>query len=123
MKLCSKILVLAIIAVLTYPMTSCSGPAGFSYQNVVISLNKVPIQCSDCPGNAVTFNPADPGTVTMPLGGGQGGTILITATVTNAPANITWTIFPQPNLGSIDAPPTGTSLPVTESSSSVGTIT
>ncbi len=104
MKLCLKILAVASIAVFTYPITSCSGPAGFSYQNVAISLSQVPIQCSDCPGG-ITFNPADPAALTMPLGGGQGGTVLITATVTNAPANITWTIFPQPNLGSIDSPP------------------
>jgi hypothetical protein len=122
MKLCLKILVVAITAVATYPLTSCAGPAGFSYQNVTINFNTVPIQCSDCPGG-INFNPANPAALYMPYGGGQGGTVLITATVTNAPVNITWTIFPQPNLGSIDSPPTGTSTPVGESGSSVGTIT
>jgi len=122
MKLCLKILAVATIAVFTYPITSCSGPTGFSYQHVAISLTQVPIQCSDCPGG-INFNPADPAALYMPFGGGEGGTVLITATVSNAPANITWTIFPQPNLGSIDSPPTGTSTPVSESGSSVGSVT
>jgi hypothetical protein len=123
MKLCLKILVVAITAVATYPLTSCAGPAGFSYQNVTINFNTVPIQCSDCPGG-IYFNPANPAALYMPAGGNgkEGGSVLITATVTNAPVNITWTIFPQPNLGSIDSPPTGTSLPVGESDSAVGTV-
>jgi hypothetical protein len=122
MKLCLKILAIATIAVVTYPITSCSGPTGFSYQNVTISLTQVPIQCSDCPGG-INFNVADPVALYMTVGGSEGGTVLITATVTNAPPNITWTIFPQPNLGSIDSPPNGTSTPVTESGSSVGSVT
>jgi hypothetical protein len=117
MKLCFKILAIAIVAASTYPLVSCAGPAGFSYKNVSISIATA---CSDCPGGGNTYNPAQPNVLMMTLGGGQGGTEQFTATVTNAPPNVTWTIYPQPNLSSVDTPPTGTSTPVGESGSSVG---
>ena len=116
MKLCLKILAVAIIAASTFPLVSCSGPAGFSYKNVSIAIATA---CSDCPVSN-TYNPAQPNVIMMTPGGGQGGDEQFTATVTNAPANVTWTIFPQPNLSSITAAPTGTSTPVGESGSSVG---
>jgi hypothetical protein len=115
MKLCLKILAIALIAASTYPLTSCAGPAGYSYQNVGIS---VATACSDCPVSN-TYNPAQPNVIMMTTGG-QGGVEQFTATVTNAPANVTWTVFPQPNLSSITSFPTGTSTPVGESGSSVG---
>lgn len=128
MKLCSKLLAMAVIAASTYSLIGCAAPASFSYQNVSLSLSA---QCADCAnsGIIVFYNPAypqppNPGSVVlMPPGGGQGGATVFTATVVNAPAtNLTWTIFPQPNLGSITNPPTGTTLPITESVSSVGVI-
>lgn len=116
MKLCLKILAVAIIAASTYPLVSCAGPAGFSYQNIAITITPA---CSDCPASN-TYNPAQPGVLMMTLGGGQGGDEQFTASVANAPANVSWTIYPQPNLGSINTAPTGTSTPVGESGSSVG---
>jgi hypothetical protein len=131
MKLCLKILAIVATAATTYSLVSCAAPASFSYQNVSISLSS---QCSDCPG--VFFDPAFP---TPPNNGsalssvippgarmsmantGQGGTVQLAATVYNAPANnVTWQIFPQPNLGGITTLPTGTTTPVGESGSSVG---
>jgi hypothetical protein len=128
MKLCLKILAVAVITASTYSLTSCSAPSGYSYKNVSISLAAF---CSDCAqgGIVVFYNPSyplppNPGSVVlMPGGGGQGGVNTYVATVTNAPAtNITWTIYPQPNLNSITQLPTGTTTPVTESGSSVGTL-
>jgi len=53
---------------------------------------------------------------------GEGGTETFFANVTNAPqTNVTWTVYPSPNLGSIDTLPTGTTLPITESGG-LGTI-
>jgi hypothetical protein len=128
MKLCLKILAVAAITASTYSLTSCSAPSGFSYQNVSVSISSF---CSDCAqgGILVFYNPAypqppNPGSVVeMTPGGGQGGTNTFVANVTNAPAtNVTWTLYPQPNLNSIDQLPTGTSLPVGESSNPSGTI-
>jgi len=132
MKLCLKILAIVVIAASTYSLIGCSAPAGFSYQNVTIALSA---QCSDCPAG-ISFNPNYPvpatngtqQTTAIPAGAvltmdnqGEGGVIELLATVTNAPASsITWSIYPQPNLGSIDANPSGTSTPVGESGSSVG---
>jgi hypothetical protein len=128
MKLCLKILAIAVIAVSTYSLIGCAAPPSFSYQNVSISISG---QCADCEnfGIAVIYNPAypappAPGNVAyITPGGGPGGDELFTATVTNAPqTNVTWTIYPTPNLGSISNPPTGTTYPVGESGSSVGTV-
>ena len=128
MKLGFKILALATIAATTYSMVSCSAPQSFSYQNIAITLS---VQCGDCPtpaynplfpAPAVSGQPAPPGSVVLEPNTGQGGTYLFTANVTNAPANITWTLYPTPNLGTPNPPPTGTSTPVGESGSSVGTL-
>jgi hypothetical protein len=128
MKLCLKLLAIAVIAVSTYSLIGCAAPTSFSYQNVSISISG---QCADCEnfGIVVIYNPAypappAPGSVAyITPGGGPGGDELFTATVTNAPStNVTWTIYPQPNLGSISNPPTGTTYPVGESGSSVGTV-
>jgi len=125
MKFCFRILALATIAATAYSVIGCSAPAGFSYQNVAISLTA---SCSDCP-QGVTFNPAYPvpanannggqnastipvgAVVTAPVGGtGQEGAVVsFYASVSNAPAtNVTWTIYPTPNLADIDTLPTGT---------------
>jgi hypothetical protein len=68
--------------------------------------------------------PPNPGSVVlMTPGGGEGGTNTFVATVTNAPqTNVTWTLYPQPNLNSITQLPTGTTLPVGESGDPAGTI-
>jgi hypothetical protein len=128
MKLRLKILAMAVITASTYSLTSCSAPAGYSYQNVSIALTSF---CSDCAqsGILVFYNPAypqppNPGSVVeMTPGGVQGGTNTFVATVTNAPqTNVTWTVYPTPNLSGITQLPTGTALPITESGNPVGTI-
>jgi hypothetical protein len=132
MKLCLKILAIAVTAATTYSLVSCAAPASFSYQNVSISLTA---QCTDCPAG-ITFNPLYPvapnnggsqsgvipsGAILTMTNQGEGGTIEILANVYNAPAtNINWQIYPQPNLGGITVLPTGTGTPVGESGSSVG---
>ena len=129
MKLCLKILAVAVIAASTYSLTGCAAPPSFSYQNVSIAISG---QCADCEnsGTVLLYNPAypqppNPGSVAyMPPGGGQGGETLFTAVVTNAPqSNVSWAIYPTPNLTGIDNLPTGTSAPVTESGSGVGQLT
>ena len=133
MKLSSKILALATSAAAAYTIVGCSAPAGFSYQNVAVSISA---QCSDCQAGqiAVTYNPAYPapsapngpapaGSVILMPNGGQGGTILFVANVANAPGNATWTLYPQPNLTTPNPPPNNTTgIPVGESGSQVGTI-
>jgi hypothetical protein len=132
MKLCLKILAIVVTAATTYSLVSCAAPASFSYTNVSISLAS---QCSDCPAG-ITFDPAyptppnngasssaviPPGAVMTMPNTGEGGTVQLAATVYNAPAtNVTWQIYPQPNLGGITTLPTGTGTPVGESGSSVG---
>jgi hypothetical protein len=133
MKLCLKILALVVTAATTYSLVSCAAPASFSYQNVSISLTA---QCTDCPAG-ITFNPLypvapnngasasgviPPGAQLTMANTGEGGTIEFLAQVYNAPAtNVTWQIYPQPNLGGITVLPNGTGTPVGESGSSVGT--
>jgi hypothetical protein len=102
MKLCLKILAIVIIAASTYSIIGCAAPASFSYQNVAITLS---VQCADCP--AITYNPAQPSVLLEP-NSGQGGVYLFTAQVTNAPANITWNVYPTPNLSEPGVLPTGT---------------
>jgi hypothetical protein len=114
MKLCLKILVTAVIATYFYSLIGCAAPSSFSYQNVNVSLS---YQCADtnaCP-YGIIFNPAQPAALLI------GNCDLVTATVANAPANITWALYPNPNLGN-PTPPSGTSSPVGESGSSVGTL-
>jgi hypothetical protein len=130
MKLCMKLLAIAVIAVSTYSLTGCSAPPTFSYQNVTIAISSF---CSDCASSAylnggTTYNPAyplppNPGSVILMPNTSQGGTTTFVATVTNAPQNnVTWTIYPTPNLGDIDTNPSGTSTPVGESGNPMGTI-
>jgi hypothetical protein len=141
MKFSLKILALVIIAASTFSLISCAGPAGFSYQNVSITISGV--ECSDCPG--IFWNPAYPvpgGSVYGGGGTGQGGgssldvpgsvllqtnqsegsTTLFTAQVINAPANITWAIYPTPNIGIPNPVPTGTGYPVGESGNAYGSL-
>ena len=132
MKLCLKSLAILIIAAITYSIIGCAAPASFTYQNIGIAISA---QCSDCQSAqiTVTYNPNFPvpsvangpapaGSVIVMPNSGQGGVILLTAFVTNAPANVTWQIYPTPNLSQPGNLPTGTSTPVGESGSSVGTI-
>jgi hypothetical protein len=44
------------------------------------------------------FDAGKPGVLTVPYGNQQGGSILFTANVTNAPANLTWNLYPSQNL-------------------------
>ncbi len=136
MKLCLKILAVAIIAATSYSLIGCAGPASFSYQNISIALS---MSCSDCP-NGVLYNPAYPvppytsslgsgsggiapaGSVVYMANSGEGGTYLITAQVTNAPPNVTWALLPSQDLSDITVLPTGTGTPVGESGNAYGTI-
>jgi hypothetical protein len=109
MKLCMKIFAIAIIAASTYSLIGCAAPSSFTYSNVNITLSAI---CTDCP-QGVTFDPNNPGVMTV-SNQGEGGTIVYTAAVTNAPPNLTWTLYPNPNL--VDPAPyaTGSGLPVGE---------
>jgi hypothetical protein len=130
MKLRSKILALAATAATTLSLISCAGPASFTYTNVAITLTAT---CADCAGGGqygvvnIQYSPAypqppSPGSVLLMPATSQGGTTMFTANVTNAPStNVSWAIYPQPNLTGIDTLPNGTSIPVGESGSSVGT--
>jgi hypothetical protein len=134
MKLCLKILAIAVTAAFTYSLIGCAAPPTYSYSNVSVSLTA---GCTDCP-LGITFNPAYPvpstnGTATsatIPAGAvltapntGEGGTVTFYANVTNAPSNdVTWTIYPTPNLSGITVLPTGTTTPVGESGNPLGTI-
>jgi hypothetical protein len=130
MKLCLKLLAVAVIAVSTYSLTGCSAPSTYSYKNVTISITSF---CSDCAAGAfanggTTYNPAfpqppNPGSVILMPNTGEGGTTTFVANVTNAPqTNVTWTVYPQGNLSDIDTAPTGTSTPVGVSGNPMGTI-
>ena len=117
MKLCLKILAIAVIAATTYSLTGCAAPATFSYSNVGITLSQT---CADCVGGAVNgvnivFDPQQPGVMEFP-NSGQGGTVLFTATVTNAPSNVTWSLWPTSNLATPVPPITGSGQPVGEKS-------
>jgi hypothetical protein len=130
MKLRLKILALAATAATTLSLISCAGPASFTYTNVAITLTAT---CADCAGGGqygvvnIQYSPAypqppSPGSVLLMPATSQGGTTMFTANVTNAPStNVSWAIYPQPNLTGIDTLPNGTSIPVGESGSSVGT--
>jgi hypothetical protein len=106
MKLCLKIFAIATIAALTYSMIGCAAPAGFSYQNIGITLNQFcTYSCS-----AVTY---DPNTI-PPLSTSNtyyaweigANDYFFTANVVNAPANFTWALYPTENLVE-PADPTG----------------
>jgi hypothetical protein len=116
MKLCLKIFAIAIIAATTFSLIGCAAPGGFSYQNVNISFA---LTCSDCGGGAqsgvnLLYDGSKPGVLTVPYGNQQGGSILFTATVTNAPANLTWSLYPSQNLITPNPYPSGSTVPVTE---------
>jgi len=104
MKLCYKILAIAIVAS-TGSFISCAGPAAFSYQNVTLVLSYNPICTGVCiNGNVFTPVPAGVntgpvGAIEMPVAGGSGSCLTITATVTNAPPTPTWTVYPTPAPG------------------------
>jgi hypothetical protein len=130
MKLCLKLLAIAVIAVSTYSLTGCSAPPTYSYQNVTISISSF---CSDCAAGATLnggtlYNPAypqppNPGSIILVPNQSEGSTTTFVATVTNAPqTNVTWTLYPTPNLGDIDTLPSGTATPVGESGNPIGTI-
>jgi hypothetical protein len=62
-----------------------------------------------------------PGAVMTMPNTGEGGTVSFFAKVYNAPsANVSWAIYPQPNLGGITVLPTGSGTPVGESGPSYG---
>ena len=117
MKLCLKILAIAIVATFTYSLIGCAAPASFTYSNVGIVLTQ---SCSDCGtistnGTTAAWDPNQPGVILLP-NGGEGEVIDLTATVTNAPSNLTWQVYPTNNLGIPNPPASGSSTPVGESS-------
>jgi hypothetical protein len=118
-----RILAVAIIAAASISLIGCAGPAGFSYQNVTVTLTPT---CQDCP-NGIIYNPAFPmptvvtptsspgapgapspaGSVLLEPNSGPGGVFLFQADVTNAPPNLTWALYPTPDLGDITVLPSG----------------
>ena len=116
MKLCLKILAIAIVAAFTYSLIGCAAPASFTYSNVGITLTQF---CSDCGtitnGTEAEWDPNQPGVILLP-NGGEGEVITLTAHVTNAPPNVTWQIYPTNNLGIPNPPASGSGTPVGESS-------
>lgn len=128
MKFSYKVLALATAAAVTYSILGCAAPQSYSYSNVGITISAA---CTDCPTPvynpaypvpAVAGGPAPAGSVLLMPNTGEGGTYTFTANVTNAPPNVTWTLYPTPNLTTPNPPPTGTSTPVGESGNSSGTI-
>ncbi len=130
MKLCLKILAIVTIAASTYSIIGCAAPASYSYQNVSIAFSA---ECADCAGIGQIYNSAYPapattnaiapaGSVLMMPNAGQGGVTLFTAQVTNAPAVLTWALYPQPNLSQPGNLPTSTTGAPGESGSQVGTV-
>ena len=121
MKLCLKILAIAIVAAFTYSLIGCAAPASFTYSNVGITLTQF---CSDCGtitnGTEAEWDPNQPGVILLP-NGGEGEVITLTAHVTNAPPNVTWQIYPTNNLGIPNPPASGSGTPVGESSISGNT--
>jgi hypothetical protein len=116
MKLCFRFLAVAVIVTSAFALNGCGSSSSYTYKSVSVSLA---FQCADtnnCPYGIIT-NPAQPAAVLIL----NGNCFLVTATVVNASANITWSIYPTPNLVSTQLP-TGTSLPVGESGSTVGTL-
>jgi len=94
MKLCLKILAIVIVAASVVSLIGCAAPSHFSYSNVTLSLSYTP--CYDnCP--ALTYNPANLDAL-VTSGPGASGCDNVFATVTNAPANITYTLYPTPSL-------------------------
>jgi hypothetical protein len=118
MKPCLQILAIVIVAAALISLIGCAAPATFNYSNVTISLTYT--QCAaNCIG-AVLFGPANPTTLITP-GPSSSGCVNVFAAVTNAPANITYTLYPTPSLVE-PTPPSGTSTAIGEQSSAVGTV-
>lgn len=128
MKL-SRLLALAAIAS-TSALISCAGPAGYNYKNVAIALTYQPI-CSGICLNGGVFTPlgqplktgdqiGPSGAIELPITA-SGSCVEITATITNAPPNFTWTIYPNPS-ASVPTQPSGTSFPPAEPGINVGTL-
>jgi hypothetical protein len=113
MKLCSKLLAIAIICSAT-ALISCAGPSSFTYQKVALTVTYSPwCACFAPVGNFYSINPPGAGGITgaveIPTGGGEGGCDQLVASVTNAPLNPTWAILPAgTNTGTLnDAAPGG----------------
>jgi hypothetical protein len=126
MKLCLKILAVVIVATTMISLIGCAAPAHFSYSNVTVSVSY--IQCSsNCVGVpaylnlgtslATTYNPQN-GAMTEQAGN---NCVNIITAVTNAPANITYTLYPSPALAyTTPLPSGGTTL--AETPTTVGTV-
>ncbi|MDP9039901.1 MAG: hypothetical protein M3O02_11615 [Acidobacteriota bacterium] len=129
MKL-SRILALAALAS-TSALISCAGPAGYSYKNVQIALTFNPI-CNGvaCIGGGL-FNevgqPTNAGDLIGPTGAirlsntGSGGCVEIYATITNAPPNFTWTLYPTPP-ATVPSQPSGSTYAPTLPATAFGTL-
>jgi hypothetical protein len=118
MKFCLYILAIAIVAAAVVSLIGCAAPATFNYSNVALSLTYTPC-AANCP--AILYNPAIPTTMVTP-GPKNAGCVNIYATVTNAPANITYTLYPTPNLVVPFPLPSSTSTTIGELGSPVGTV-
>jgi hypothetical protein len=149
MKLCLKILAIAVIAATTYSLIGCAAPSATTIQNQAITMTAT---CADCPIGiifaptnnmgqpvpvptsnnainttgtyAVNSTAIPPGAIMLVDNQGEGGTFLLSATINGQPAtNMTWNIYPTPispaEPGS-SGPITGTSTPVGESTSPYG---
>ncbi len=137
MKLCLKVLAVAVIATTCISLIGCAGPARLRLSK----RHRHPDTfCEDCP-NGIIWNPAFPvpnpasggfltgvgaaggtsgspgapalpGSVLLQPNAGPGGVFWFQADVTNAPANLTWNIYPTPDLGDITVLPSGSATPV-----------
>ena len=120
-----RILAVTAVAATSYFLAGCAGPAGYSYQNVTVTLTPsceecqqgvfynpaypMPVQATAVANSGSVGAPSPPGSVLYMPDGSYGQTGWFTATVTNAPTNITWSIFPTPDLADITVLPSGTS--------------
>jgi hypothetical protein len=106
MKLCLKILTVIIVATSMISLIGCAAPAHFSYSNVTVS-----IAYQACSSNcaAIVYNPSN-GAMANPIYNAYPNIncTFISTTVTNAPANITYSIYPTPNLVYTEPLPSGT---------------
>jgi hypothetical protein len=150
MKLCLKILAIAVVAATTYSLTGCAGPSvANATANPAITMVAT---CADCPIGmifaptnnmgqpvptpasnnainttgtyAINTTPIPPGAIMLMDNQGEGGTVSFSATINGAPAtNMTWTLYPTPVSPAEPGPyPTGGSTPVGENSSPYGSI-
>ncbi len=97
MKLCLKILAIAVIAATTCSMIGCGAPPAYSYSNVTVTLSA---RCDNCfgggtTGNLVPTDPAHPGVIEIANSATEGGNYEMTANVTNAPSTqVSWAVYP-----------------------------